>query len=254
MSELASIERLEELEAGRILGDLSNEEWREWETLSEDHSDALDGSLEWAAAQLEAGFSDAERAPMPETLSSKIKAGTAEFVKPVDDSKIVRGPWWNSAPIAWSAAAAVAFMLIVSLATRPDSGDVIVDIVAEVDGAGDRIESPFEGLGDYEGMSGKAVWSDKLQEGYMTFENMPVNDPAMNQYQLWIVDPERDEAPVDGGVFDISQDGSVRVLIDSKLRVDDPTTFVITLEQPGGVVKSKQEVVVALASVGGATT
>ncbi|MEK9984810.1 MAG: anti-sigma factor, partial [Opitutae bacterium] len=69
-----------------------------------------------------------------------------------------------------------------------------------------------------------------------------------NQYQLWIVDPERDELPVDGGVFDIPE-GVDKALIPIKnaLEVDKPTLFVITLEQPGGVVKSKQEVVVAIA-------
>jgi len=69
------------------------------------------------------------------------------------------------------------------------------------------------------------------------------------QYQLWIVDPSRDaDAPVDGGVFDIPADGSpVVVPITAKLALSKPQAFVITLEQPGGVVKSKQEKVVALA-------
>ena len=62
------------------------------------------------------------------------------------------------------------------------------------------------------------------------------------------MDPERDELPVDGGVFDIPE-GVDKALIPIKnaLQVDKPTLFVITLEQPGGVVKSKQEVVVAIA-------
>ena len=29
--------------------------------------------------------------------------------------------------------------------------------------------------------------------------------PSKNQYQLWIVDTEGDELPVDGGVFDITK-------------------------------------------------
>jgi hypothetical protein len=39
----------------------------------------------------------------------------------------------------------------------------------------------------------------------MSLKNLAVNDPTQNQYQLWIVDPERDELPVDGGVFDITR-------------------------------------------------
>ena len=49
-------------------------------------------------------------------------------------------------------------------------------------------------------------------------------------------------------VFDIPTDGSpVVVPIAAKLALTNPQAFVITLEQPGGVVKSKQEKVVALA-------
>ena len=86
------------------------------------------------------------------------------------------------------------------------------------------------------------------QEGYMALTNLAANDPKVSQYQLWIVDPERDELPVDGGVFDISKnDGTSIIPIRNALPIDKPVAFVITLEQPGGVVRSKQEVVVALA-------
>ena len=100
----------------------------------------------------------------------------------------------------------------------------------------------------YAGLSGEVIWNDEKQEGYMSLENLAVNDPTQNQYQLWIVDPERDELPVDGGVFDITQkDGKQIIPIRNALAINKPVAFVITLEQPGGVVKSKQEVVVALA-------
>ena len=49
-------------------------------------------------------------------------------------------------------------------------------------------------------------------------------------------------------VFDIPRDGTPAVIpIAAKLPLSKPQAFVITLEQPGGVVKSKQEKVVALA-------
>ena len=100
----------------------------------------------------------------------------------------------------------------------------------------------------YSEISGEVVWNDDRQEGYMSLANLPVNDPTQNQYQLWIVDPERDELPVDGGVFDIPADSETAIIpIRNALQVTKPAAFVITLEQPGGVVKSKQEVVVALA-------
>ena len=100
----------------------------------------------------------------------------------------------------------------------------------------------------YAGLSGEVIWNDEKQEGYMSLENLAVNDPTKNQYQLWIVDPKRDELPVDGGVFDITQkDGKSIIPIRNALAINKPVAFVITLEQPGGVVKSKQEIVVALA-------
>jgi hypothetical protein len=100
----------------------------------------------------------------------------------------------------------------------------------------------------YNGLTGEVIWNDEKQEGYMSLENLAVNDPTQNQYQLWIVDPERDELPVDGGVFDITEkDGKQIIPIRNALAINKPVAFVITLEQPGGVVMSKQEVVVALA-------
>jgi membrane-bound ClpP family serine protease len=53
---------------------------------------------------------------------------------------------------------------------------------------------------------------------------------------------------VDGGVFNIPSGSATAIIpIRNALQVSDPAAFVITLEQPGGVVKSKQEIVVALA-------
>ena len=84
----------------------------------------------------------------------------------------------------------------------------------------------------------------------MLLTGMPVNDPATSQYQLWLVDPDRDENPVDGGVFDIPADeSSVVIPIDAKLAVNNPTVFAITREQPGGVVVSKGPLLV-IASTG----
>ena len=75
----------------------------------------------------------------------------------------------------------------------------------------------------------------------MRFVGMPVNDATAEQYQLWIIDPDRDEEPIDGGVFDIESSGEVVVPINAKLAVLNPAAFAITIEKPGGVVVSTQE-------------
>ena len=101
----------------------------------------------------------------------------------------------------------------------------------------------------YEGVTGDVVWSQSQQQGYLRLANMPVNDPARIQYQLWIVDPERDSKhPVDGGVFNVSSTGEVIIPIQAKLRIRSPRAFAITAEQPGGVVVSAGPLLVVAAS------
>lgn len=95
------------------------------------------------------------------------------------------------------------------------------------------------------GVTGDVVWSDAAQAGYMRFRGLPANDPATEQYQLWIFDSKRrNEHPVDGGVFDVAgkagriPDGEVVVAINAKIRVLEAKWFAVTLEQPGGTVVS----------------
>jgi anti-sigma-K factor RskA len=102
---------------------------------------------------------------------------------------------------------------------------------------------------EVDGLQGDIVWSSKSQEGYMRFNTLAKNNPTVEQYQLWIFDPERDEKPIDGGVFDIDQEGEVVVPIQAKLPVGKPTLFAITLEKPGGVVVSDRSRLPLLAKV-----
>lgn len=107
----------------------------------------------------------------------------------------------------------------------------------------------------YEGVRGHVVWSDQQQRGYMLLSGLRTNDPAREQYQLWIVDPNRDKNPVDGGVFNIAAaaegncttTGEVIVPIDCKLPVSQPAAFALTVEKPGGVVVSAGPLVVVAA-------
>lgn len=91
-----------------------------------------------------------------------------------------------------------------------------------------------------QGASGDVVWQPRAQSGWMRLVGLPVNDPTVEQYQLWIFD-EAQKHPVDGGVFNVSASGELLVPIDAKLRVEKPTLFAITIEKPGGVVVSDRE-------------
>ncbi|MBU29448.1 MAG: hypothetical protein CMD54_04950 [Gammaproteobacteria bacterium] len=267
MNDPEIISRFEELDAGRILGDLDAGEMDEWEKLARDPRCQSDLSLELAAAALEAEFQDPDGVELPPGLLEELQKGTADFVvqklsKEVEE-KVVEMPLWQKVlsgkNTPWAMAAIFALLFVaqtfVSDPSTSTPGPTTIQVSPEeasktlVAEGKDLIRTPFEGGGDYKGMSGEVVWSDERQEGYMFLTDLPVNDPESKQYQLWIVDPTRDEKPVDGGVFDIaSAEGTTVIPIRNPLLIRDPKAFVITLEQPGGVVVSKQEVVVAVAN------
>jgi len=267
MSEQELLNHFEELEAGLILGDLSAEEMNEWQELSDAQTLSPDISLELTAAAIETAFLQPRAEPLPAKLAERLRQA---FPLSLPGSKpapaVIVTPVWqrivNSPLTPWSIAAAFALLFAIgyfSDTTDSGSSQSLADRSVEfspqesrdqlLGKASDLVESEFGGLKSYDQMSGKVIWSDKLQEGYMTLTDLPANDPSKNQYQLWIVDPARDEKPVDGGVFDIPEGEATAVVrIKNPLLVTNPQAFVITLEQPGGVVVSKQGMVVASAS------
>lgn len=109
---------------------------------------------------------------------------------------------------------------------------------AIIGSAKDAVTLKFKaGVAEYASAQAEVVWSDTLQKGYLKLSGFKTNSPSQKQYQLWIVDSKRDKRPVDGGVFDVDSPEAI-VLISSKLDVQRPEAFAITLEKPGGVVVS----------------
>lgn len=94
----------------------------------------------------------------------------------------------------------------------------------------DLPDSPAE----QQGVRGDVVWSDELQEGYIRFEGLAVNDPSTEQYQVWVIDERGLEQKVSGGVFNASADGEVIVPITPGIDVGRVALFAITVENPGG--------------------
>ncbi len=86
-------------------------------------------------------------------------------------------------------------------------------------------------------VDGRFVWNEARQEGYMVFENMPVNDPKLEQYQLWLVSADQ-EHPIDGGVFNVASSDRVIVPITPKILATNLGALGVTVEKPGGVVVS----------------
>lgn len=265
------LKHFEELEAGRILGDLDAEELQQWESLSKDPSCTVDLSLELTAAAIEAELSHDQETELSDSLMKQLQEDISKFTVADDHAElndadnIVKLSAWKRAvstpQVPWAIAALFAILFVANSLTQ-DGGlntDQPIPAIALnptpeeardaiLSNTKNLVELDFGGTDSYNKMTGKVVWSDELQEGYMTLSNLPVNDPSKKQYQLWIVDPTRDTKPVDGGVFDIPEGQSTAVIaINNPLVITNPKAFVITMEQPGGVVVSKQQDVVAIA-------
>lgn len=247
MTEDSKRERFDELDAGRSLGDLDGIEAAEWEALAEELGLGPDFGLDGFAAELEVALAG-KAEPLPAGLAARLKATipatpkVVPFEAPASPRQTAILPW-----LGWAAAACLFGLLVLRDGGTGPAPEERRD--ALVKQAADLRRVAFAGTGGaYATAGGEVLWSDSRQEGYLVLSNLPANDPTRKQYQLWIVDPARDEFPVDGGVFDIPAGGGPVVIpVDAKLAVKNPAAFVITLEQPGGVVRSKQEVVVAVA-------
>ncbi len=245
--------RHEELSAGRALGDLSHEEARELFLLENDLAASHDFALDLIVGGLSAHFlKDVLETPPAAVISRLHQYATvsegALASRPLAREKIITFPSFLRSPLlGWAAAAALLIFTVSQFQSTAEPSPIQALSALRQEATG-LFERPFQATAAYPKSSGQVTWSDAKQQGYMTLSGLPPNDPAIAQYQLWIVDPKRDEAPIDGGVFNIPAASSpVIVPIVAKLALSHPQAFVITLEQPGGVVKSKQEFVVALA-------
>lgn len=96
-------------------------------------------------------------------------------------------------------------------------------------------------------VQGDVVWNDELQQGYLRFVGLKVNDPKTEQYQVWLIDERGMEQKVGGGVFNASAEGEIVVPITPGIDVGRVALFAITIEHPGGtwVPDLKRRVVVA---------
>lgn len=252
---------LDEQLAGYILGELSEEEFREFRDLPEStRSDSLN-ALERIASSVSLVDVDLGE-EMPEHLRIAVSESGRKRVterRDLPKAELASAPWFQAGrlreAIAWLACLAATIMAI-SFWQRPvpkiDQGSTPVwtreSLMAS---AKDVIQvswsdgkTPLQ-----QKVTGDVVWSNQLQRGFMRFVGMPMNEPTVEQYQLWIIDPSRDDEPIDGGVFNISTSGEAIVPIQAKLLVNRPQAFAITIEKPGGVVVSTQERLPLIATV-----
>jgi anti-sigma-K factor RskA len=259
--------RTEELLADQAITGLDEQQAQELIDRLQAEATALQDEFMRTAALVQLGMLAQERQPlaqMPEQLRNRILAAAPQAagaapatprsaqptpLKPAPTPQ--RTAAFRLQPYTgWAVAALLALAMVV---VRLDTGaaDPSSQRASLLRDAADAQLSAWTTPEDprFSGVSGDVVWSDARQAGFMRLRGMPVNDPARQQYQLWIVDPERATQPVDGGVFDIqSAAGEIVIPIQAKLGVDNPAAFAITLEQPGGVVVSAGPLLVVASS------
>lgn len=85
-------------------------------------------------------------------------------------------------------------------------------------------------------VTGDVVWNDELEQGYLRFVGLKVNDPTVEQYQVWVIDDRGMEQKVSGGVFNATAEGEVIVPIDPALDIGRVALFAVTVEEPGGIM------------------
>lgn len=254
-----------ELVAGDVLGELDSLEQEKLSRLPAELVLQQRESLSDAAAAVCLMFASQEQTELPGHLHARIHEDAVQFLNHPNVGKhspAVGGEPLDETPhrrreqFAWLAAAAALLLAVgVWMNKQPgvsefDSTTARTDLIAR---SRDVVQIPWaQGKTPFSTqVTGDVVWSTESQEGYMRFVSMPPNDPRQEQYQLWIIDPDRDDEPIDGGVFDISSSGEVIIPIDAKLRVLNPVAFAITIEKPGGVVVSTQERLPLIAPVNG---
>lgn len=254
-------ERLLDLLTDRALGELSPVDAPELERLLREHPEIDPDTMDFTAADAAAAMCPASDDPIPSALRDRLLAD-ARSHRAQRPMAVAPGAAKRESPrgsgASWFpwllAAASIVIAASVWIGSRPAPAPGIEEqyrAFATTSPPADLVRIAWSGQPDplvTDSLSGEIVWSQSQQKGYMKFSGLRANDPTREQYQLWIFDGSR-EHPVDGGVFDIDDEGNAIVPIDAKLAVRQPTLFAVTVEKPGGVVVSGKERIAVVAPV-----
>lgn len=179
-----------------------------------------------------AGRHSAPRAPSSD--ASRPAQGRA--VVAAAESRAPRGGWLGA--LGWLGAAACLAVILRLQWPAPTPGEARAALLATTP---DAVVLPWSPLDDsrFAAVKGDVVWSASKREGYLRLIDFPASEATDQQYQLWIVDGDRDSKPVDGGIFDIARhERDTVVPIRAALDCPSPDAFALTLEKRGGVVVS----------------
>lgn len=237
-------------------GQLDAEQQAELNTLLAEHPH-LAGQWEDLICQyLQASAPAVE--PLPELLQARLRKQADQFFSAAEPSaadasgvpqpRSSRSGLW---PLAFAASIVLAALgWYPQLQQQIPANPAALHAQMLAEGAIQLAWSPTDDPASLSAESGDIVWDPRSQRGVMRFTGLKPNDPRAEQYQLWIFDANRELHPVDGGVFDINDQGEAFVAFEAKLPVGQAHLFAVTVERPGGVVVSDQGRIAVLAKVG----
>ena len=228
----------------------------------QDPNPEMDPTMEQVAGELTAAMARADEAELPPALARRLVAlGEQEIARHRLMPRALRPAPSLLSRAGWllAAAAVAGWVLVPSPFARrgqsPIDGSPGASVaVAAVLGDSAALHVPWVASTDpaATAAAGEVIWDAAHQRGVLRIRGLVPNDPRLAQYQLWIIDADRDARyPVDGGVFDVDSNGEVLIPVTARLAVGRPTLFAITLEKPGGVVVSTRERLVLAAPVSG---
>lgn len=262
------LERYLELLAGESIGDLSTQESEELAGLrlrvppirdehgripTAQHADLVLGTTLAASVR-------SDCPPLPAALHNKI------YAQAIDSMSVRTGPTPTrrasdrapNSPLApapsrrwlawagWAVAACAALFVGVQFlpSTPPTKQEALL---AFINRTTETVRVPLTSRhhAAAPSLNAEVIWHPDEQTGYLRVSGLPVNDPARQQYQLWIADATREGTqPVDGGVFNAT-DGfqlvdstDVYIPFTPRLRVGAASSFTLTIEKSGGVVET----------------
>jgi hypothetical protein len=245
-----------------------------------------DNSLELTASAI--GFSNLPIEPLPDHLEKRILMEADNFFAGEKAAKVLpsetqtslaevsaadeeiqktfvfesKRPWtqWLGWAFAGLACLALAFSMWTNL-QKPTVVERVVEVPVKSPSITDQYNNLLASAKDLQKATwinpkndketlGEVVWSEAEQKGFMKFKGLAANDAAKEDYQLWIFDETQDEkTPIDGGIFDVANNGEVLIPIDARLKFKNPKLFAVTKEKEGGVVVSDRQRLVAIAKV-----
>ena len=253
-------ERLEELLIDRATTGLTAEQQAELELRLASLGIENEDSYDLTAAAIDSAVASEECEPLPERIRNSAIAAARELIENESTPKLFDrdqsskelkdAQRFSRRDLAGILAIAATLLLAALLWFDRSYGRNLLSIAKQYEQF--LNESPVDlvrvswtpsGQPMGENVEGEVAWSNQRQTGFMTFTGLPKNDPAVEQYQLWIFDKERNEKyPIDGGVFDIANSKEEMVVaINAKIKVHEATLFAITVERPGGVVVSDRK-------------